>query len=226
MKNQLTDLERRRLGELARDYRNQGYTVITEPTKEQLPAFLAMFQPDMLAHNAQENVVFLVRSQKTLIASRELEGIANAVAGQQGWRFDLVVTNARPKAAFVTTTDQLLNRAQVMTRLQEAHELSTQEHGEAAFLLAWSAAEAVLRTVASRIKVSSVQTSSESLAKNLYTHGFLDYEQYETLREGLKARKAIVYGYQDPPTYAILLLKVQEITRQLLHEEQGAPVYS
>ncbi len=32
MKHKLTELEQRRLAELARDYRNEGYTVITEPT--------------------------------------------------------------------------------------------------------------------------------------------------------------------------------------------------
>ncbi|MEZ4734644.1 MAG: hypothetical protein R3E79_46730 [Caldilineaceae bacterium] len=225
MKHKLTELEQRRLAELARDYRNQGYTVITEPTKEQLPAFLASFQPDMLAYNTQENVVFLVRSQSTLTASPELAGIAKTVEGQPGWRFDLVVTNTRPKAGFATATDQLLNRTQVMTRLQESDELSTQEHGEAAFLLAWSAAEAVLRTVAGREKVAPVRSSSEAVAKNLYAHGLLDREQYETLREGLNVRNAIVHGYQEPPAYAYVLHKLQALTRQLLNEEALVRIY-
>ncbi len=179
----------------------------------------------MLAYNAMESVVFLVRSQSSLAASHELAGIAKAVEGQPGWRFDLVVTNARPKAGFVTATEQLLNRTQVMTRLQESDELSTQEHGEAAFLLAWSAAEAVLRTVASREKVSPVRSPSEAVAKNLYTHGLLDRDQYETLREGLKVRNAIVHGYQEPPTYAYVLHKLQALTRQLLNEESLVRVY-
>ena len=62
MKYDFTELERRRLLALAREYRKLGYVVITEPTEEQLPDFLASLEPDMIAHNEQEDVVFAVKS--------------------------------------------------------------------------------------------------------------------------------------------------------------------
>jgi Holliday junction resolvase len=147
MKHDFTELERRRLLELAREYRKLGYDVITQPDKDQLPDFLAMLQPDMIASNQQENVVFEVKSQRTLTASTELKDIAIAIQGKKGWRFELVVTNPREKDGIRTASDSLLNRSEVLYRLQEARHLSEQEHGEAAFLLAWSAAEAVLRNL-------------------------------------------------------------------------------
>lgn len=226
MKNDFTELERRRLAELAREYRNRGYTVVTDPTKDQLPAFLSMFQPDMIARNAQESVVFLVKSQKTLAASPELDGIARAVQDKPGWRFDLVVTNPREKVGLATASDHLLNRAEVLTRLQESRELSAQEHGEAAFLLAWSATEAVLRTLAVKEKVSPERSTSEAITKNLFAYGLLDREQYETLLEGVKVRNSFVHGYQDPPAYAALLNKLQQLTQQLLNEEQFTQAYA
>lgn len=226
MKNDFTELERRRLAELAREYRGRGYTVITEPTKDQLPAFLSMFQPDMIARNAQESVVFLVKSQKTLAASPKLDDMAKAVQGKPGWRFDLVVTNPREKAGLTTASDHLLNRAEVLTRLQEARELSQQEHGEAAFLLAWSATEAVLRTLAVKEKVSPERSTSEAITKNLFAHGLLDRDQYETLLEGVKVRNSLVHGYQDPPAYAAILHKLHQLTQQLLSEEPLTRVYA
>lgn len=56
------DIERRRLLELGREYRKLGYQVVLEPQREQLPAFLAPFQPDMLAWNDAESVVVEVNS--------------------------------------------------------------------------------------------------------------------------------------------------------------------
>lgn len=226
MKNNFTELERRRLVELAREYRNLGYTVMTQPTKEQLPSFLSMFQPDMIARNEQESVVFMVKSRRTLASSSELEGIAQAVQGKKGWQFDLVVTNPREKAGLITASDHLLNRSEVITRLQESQELSEQEHGEAAFLLAWSATEAVLRTLAVKENVSPERSTSESITKNLFAYGFIDREQYETLIEGVKVRNSIVHGYQDPPAYALILNKLQRITQQLLNEEQFARIHA
>lgn len=221
MKNEFAELEHRRLLKLARTYRELGYTVIVKPTGEQLPPFLASFKPDMLAQNGQENIVFLVRSRKTLSTSPELTEIAKAVEGKKDWRFDLVVTNPREKAGFKTASQHLLKRNEVMSRLQESQQLSEQEHGEAAFLLTWSATEALLRSLAAKEKVSLMQNTSEAIAKNLFAYGLLDRDQYDTLLDGVKVRNSIIHGYQDPPAYGALLNKLQHFTQQLLNEEQA-----
>ncbi|CAN5563571.1 hypothetical protein BH10CHL1_BH10CHL1_07210 [soil metagenome] len=220
MKDDFSELERRRLLELAREYRKLGYEVITEPTQEQLPDFLATLQPDMIASNQQEHVVIEVKSQRTLTNSPELKEIANAIQGKNGWRFELVVTNPREKDWIKTTSDSLLNRSEVLYRLQEARHLSEQEHGEAAFLLAWSAVEAVLRNLVAKVAVSSEHATSESIVKNLFAYGLIDKEQYETLLAGMAIRNSIVHGYQDPHSYATSLHELFALTEHLINEEQ------
>ncbi len=219
MKHDFTELERRRLLELAREYRKRGYDVITEPTKEQLPDFLATLQPDMIARNEQENVVFEVKSQQTLSASPELKDIAQAVQGKKGWRFELVVTNPRDKADIKPNGNILLSRAEAFDRLQEARDLSEQEHGEAAFLVAWSATEAVLRKLVTTFGISSVRDNSELIVKNLFVQGFLNKEQYETLLEGVNVRNSILHGYQVSHPYANNFNKLLHTTEQIMNEE-------
>jgi Holliday junction resolvase len=225
MKHDFTEPERRRLLELAREYRKLGYAVIIEPTEDQLPDFLATLQPDMIANNKRENVVFAVKSQRTLPTSLELKDIAQAVQGKKDWRFELVVTNPREKDGITTASDSLLNRSEVLYRLQEAQHLSEQEHGEAAFLLVWSAAEAVLRRLVVKAAIAPERDTSEAIAKNLFAYGLLDKEQYETLVEGVKVRNSLMHGYQNPQAYAIILNKLLHITEQLLKEEQLALAY-
>ena len=59
---QITDTERRKLLEVAREYRKQGYEVVIEPREEQLPSFLHSFQPDIIARNNEETVVIEIKS--------------------------------------------------------------------------------------------------------------------------------------------------------------------
>ena len=44
--------EKRRTRAIASDYRSRGYTVLEEPSPEQLPDFLAGYSPTMVAHKA------------------------------------------------------------------------------------------------------------------------------------------------------------------------------
>ena len=59
-------LMRQRVQTLAEEYRGQGYDVIVEPLKAQLPPFLAGYHPDLLLHKASESVVVEVKARKSL----------------------------------------------------------------------------------------------------------------------------------------------------------------
>lgn len=218
MAQHLTPPERRRLQELAREYRQSGYDVITEPKAEQLPDFIAPFSPAMIARNQTETVVFAVKSAKTLAASSDLQDIAQAVHGRDGWRFELVVTNPRKPAAVITTTAQFLNSVEIQDRLREAQTLSKQEFGEAAFVMAFSANEAVLRTLAVQERIAKEKDSFEAISKNLFAQGLLARRQYEVLIEAAKVRDAIVHGYKDPQPFTTTVHQVIAITEQLLDE--------
>lgn len=222
MKNNLNELEHRRLLELAREYRKLGYKVTIEPQAEQLPDFIAPFMPDMIASNNVETVVFEVKSQRTLSSSPELQDIAKAVHGRKGWRFELVVTNPRDKAVITTATDDILNYSEIQNRLQEAQILSQQEFGEAAFVIAWSATEAVIRTIAAREGITKERSSFEALSKSLYSYGVLEKDQYETLIEASRIRNSIVHGYKEPRSLARTFNQVISITQQMLKETATA----
>lgn len=113
-----TELERKRLHELAREYREKGYEVTVEPSKNALPNFLSDYQPDMIARNDEESVVVEVKSRSSLAHSEYLQSLADRIKEKAGWRFELVITN--PKEESVSKQESTLpSEAELVNRIQE-----------------------------------------------------------------------------------------------------------
>jgi len=212
---QLTEREHQRLRDVARKYRQRGYEVWIEPHPDQLPDFLAPFRVDILARNSDENVIVEVRTQASLTAAPELDGIAQALHNKPSWRFELVVTNPRDRSVLQFQDVTSLDHLDITYRLQEARQLSAQEHGEAALLLTWSATEALLRYIADVEAVSVVQHDPSQVTKSLFVYGVLDKEQYQVLQDGMQARNLVAHGYKEQPSLAKTVDQLQHVADQL-----------
>ena len=212
---QMTEREHQRLREVAREYRQRGYDVLIEPRPDQLPDFLAQFRVDILARNPTENVIVEVRTQASLTAAPELDGIAQALHNKPSWRFELVVTNPRDRSSLQFQDATSLDRLDIIYRLHEARQLSEQEHGEAALLLTWSATEALLRYIAEVESVSIIQHDPSQVTKSLFVYGVLNKEQYQALQDGLQARNRIAHGYKEQPSLAKTVDQLLYVADQL-----------
>ncbi len=94
-------LEHQRLLRLAREYRQQGYTVTLYPSSEELPTALADCALDLIASSAAKTVAVEVRTRSnlTLNGSEDLRTLTKRVQQVPGWEFELVVTNPRKHAS-------------------------------------------------------------------------------------------------------------------------------
>lgn len=212
---QPTAREYQRLREIAREYRQRGYDVLIEPQPDQLPDFLARFRIDMLARSSEENVVVEVRTHETLTDAPELDAIAQALHNKISWRFELVVTNSGDQSFVPFKNAISLHHRDITYRLHEARQLSDQEHGEAALLLAWSATEAFLRFIADAEAIPVTQYNAIHVMKSLFIYGVLDTEQYQVLQEGLQARNMVVHGYKEKHPLATVVGRILHVTDQL-----------
>lgn len=86
--------ERRRLLEVVREYKLKGYEVTINPNSEQLPPFIASFNPDAIATSENDNVVIEVSSNSSKKEVGSLAPLAEVVEREPNWRFELVVTNS------------------------------------------------------------------------------------------------------------------------------------
>ncbi len=81
-------------------------------------------------------------------------------------------------------------------------------------LIAWSAAEAVLRKIGYREEIFPRYQTSTSLTKALTMEGVISRDNHNRLVEAARVRKAIAHGYrtsQDPQLIQALIDTVNEL---------------
>jgi REase_AHJR-like len=183
----------RRVEQIAKEYRDQGYEVLVEPEAPQLPGPLAGFRPDLVARKGDEVVVIEVKSRASLDQPR-LQELAEAVRGQPGWRFELVLLRPEPGPPGT----KAWNAEDVAYNLQQVEKLLRSSHQEAALLLAWSAAEATLRLLANRERLALEREDAPYLLKLLATRAVITREQHDRLWDVMELRNAVAHGHKPP----------------------------
>lgn len=194
MNNINREAGRQKLQEIAAEYEARGYEVLVEPGPEQLPEFLADFQPDMIVRKADETIVVEVKVGTETAASERFRELAETIQRQPGWRFSLVVIDPRSDEV-APPTQPLLDRQAIVDRLAQANELLKTGATDAAFLLMWISVEALLRHIATREGLPLERVPSSSLLKELFSLGILSRAELELAQRAFSVRNALVHGF-------------------------------
>jgi uncharacterized protein YutE (UPF0331/DUF86 family) len=191
-----TNTERERTLQLAQEYRDEGYTVLLEPSLENLPDFLKKYHPDIVAIRGGESVVIEVKSRSALNSSSHqyLRNLAQLVEQQPGWRFELIITNPED-TAYSRQVEESFQQSEIESRIQVARQLATQ-HVESAFLYSWSLVEATLRLIVQKERLNSQRFSPLYLVKELVNEGMISKSEYQLLMNAISLRNAIVHGFK------------------------------
>jgi REase_AHJR-like len=207
----ITERERQRLARVASDYEAQGYDVKLLPSPDEMPEFLASFEPDLIAIGKGESVVVEVKARKELENLQPVAVMEAAIRNQPGWRFELIIDGMG------RGQEPLLRMPQITTSIEEASQLQQSGHVVAALLLVWSAAEGILRLLATRENIELESAAAGYITTRLYTLGLLGREQYRILDEALQLRNQAAHGFQVSVTEQDVA-KVTTVARQLLSE--------
>ena len=211
------NIERERLLKLAEEYRERGYEVSFHPNVEDLPDFLKSYRPDMIVRLGKESVVIAVKSRSSLNSSstQYLRNLAQAVAENPGWRFELVMTNPED-AVYFPKAEGSLQEHEIEARLPVAKQLVAQQHLESAMLYSWSLVEATLRIVAEKEELSLTRLQPLFLVKQLASEGVISQSEYQLLMNALSLRNAIAHGFKTTQLTQNSVCELIEIAEQLL----------
>ncbi|MBE9119406.1 hypothetical protein IQ269_00935 [Tychonema sp. LEGE 07199] len=211
------NIERERLLQLAEEYRERGYEVSFHPNLEDLPDFLKTYRPDMIVRLGEESVVIAVKSRSSLNSSstQYLRNLAQAVAENPGWRFELVMTNPED-AVYFPKAEGSLQEDEIESGLQVARQLVAQQHLESALLYSWSLVEATLRIVAKNEELSLPRLEPLYLVKKLATEGLISQSEYQLLMNMLSLRNAIAHGFKTTQLTQNSVCELIEIAEELL----------
>jgi hypothetical protein len=210
----LNDLVQQKIDELAADYQRRGYVVRLRPEGQEVPEFLREFEPDLLATSSHGNVVFQVKTSSAIDAD-QMARLARSIENRNDWRFEVAFVN-QPVAPGIPAEETLAPEAQVNRLLADAETLFAEGHMEAAAMLAWSAAEAILRRDAQSAAPELERQTSARVLKHLYFLGRIEPGTYEKLLQLMQFRNAVAHGF-EPRTAAPSIPDVVPDIRRLQH---------
>jgi hypothetical protein len=151
--------------------------------------------PDILVIGDNESVVVEVKTTKGNSNNlKEYEHIAKVISEHEGWRFELVFTN--PRETFIH--NEIINelpKSKILKIIDEVKVLIKNEHLVASFLLGWSALEGAIRLKLETEKADSLNKSTLSIIKTLYSFGFVNHSQYKQLETLNKTRNSLIHGF-------------------------------
>ncbi len=175
----------------AEEYRNQGYEVTLEAPLDFLPGFYA----DLLARKNNEVRVIEVKSRSSLNAIPQIAELARIIDTKPDWNFELLLVG-EPEKIDSPEEATLYDAGNAMVRIEQAERALSSGLPEAAFLLAWSACEAVIREMLRAQGISEAGISSAAFVLDQAVfQGLMSRKDYDRLTEMRKYRNAIVHGF-------------------------------
>ena len=169
---------------IADEYRRRGYDVVVEPRDVVLPEDLRGYRLDLIATKGDELVIIEVKRSNALPDDPELQPLAQ-VAERSGYRFELVVDRPSPPVPAHET---------VLRRIADAERLLDVRQLEAAFLIAWSALEGALWSLAHKY-LDEPEGTGLRLVSQLYSEGVVSDKQYAILRHAIPVRNQLTHGF-------------------------------
>jgi hypothetical protein len=187
-------LEQQKIQEIRAEFERNGFAVHVRPPARELPEFLRPFEPDLVAMSPGGNVVVEVKSSGD-VDPDQMTRLAQVLEREEGWRLEVVFVS-QPVAAEVPSEERLAPEAQVDRLLSSAESLFADGEVEAAAMLAWSAAETILRRSAQSAAPELERQSSARVLKHLYSIGLIETIVYEKLLLLMQFRNAVAHGFE------------------------------
>lgn len=194
MENRNIQIINRKTREIIREYKNEGYTVIENPSRNDIPDFLENFKPDIIAKKDNDNVIIEIKISTLLKKNNflELEEIASIINSQKNWRFELIFTN--PKDFEENFEEEFLNEIQLKSRIEISKNLVNKDIN-IAFLSLWTIFENISRkaTESENFKNKTIN----GIIKKLYSKSIINHIEYNNLDTFVKLRNNISHGYNS-----------------------------
>lgn len=211
MENRYLQIINRKIREVVKEYKSKGYSVIENPSKNDVPKFLNNFIPDLIAKKNEDNVIIEIKISSNTNRNQflELENIAKIIEKEKYWRFELIITN--PKE-YNDNNGELLSDNEIISRIDSSKRI-LEDDINIAFLSLWT----VFETIARKNLPNELYKNNtiNGIIKDLYSKSLINHQEYKNLDDFLKNRNNIIHGFNSEITkpdfenLLELILKVQ-----------------
>jgi hypothetical protein len=209
-----TSREIQRARAIAEEYRSKGYEVIEQPSPEQLPEFLAGYQPDVLVQRGDEAIIVEVKSRSSLAKDPRIREMARLVQAEPHWNFELVVVGEEGQLS-TPEGARPLERADILLGIEAAERLVASGFSEAALLQAWSTLEATVRLLSEEEGLVLERLNPLSILTQATSNGVISRDDYNFLTKVMKYRNALAHGFKTIDFDPVLVIELINITKRL-----------
>jgi REase_AHJR-like len=216
-----TSRERQRARAIAEEYRSKGYEVIEQPSPEQLPEFLAGYQPDVLVQRGDEAIIVEVKSRSSLAKDPRITEMARLVQTEPHWNFELVLVGEEEQLSVLEGAHPF-ERDDILRGLETAERLLAAEFLAAALLQAWSTLEATLRLLSAEEGVVLERLTPLSVLTQATSNGVISRDDYSFLTKVMKYRNALAHGFKSIEFDPTLVGELIKTTKRLLQSADEA----
>ena len=166
-------------------WRKKGYTVIRQPSADQLPDFLKGLRPDAIATGPQPSMVIEVATGERPAKLSRMQRLSSALAGKNGWEFSVIWVGSDDGPVKPASLEAIASALRSASTLIESEP-------EAALLLAWAAIEAVGRWLEPQL--AEFTLGALALVDLLVAYGHITQEEGDTLAALAKKRNRLAHG--------------------------------
>ena len=203
------DAERIALDGAFASLRSEGYEVITEPGRNDLPPFLADRRPDAIATGKHPSLLVEVFPKKGNKEPTKIQELRSLLRGHDDWDLRVIYFSSLEQALAPVSNDV------AASAIRAARKVSATEP-RAALLLAWSAVEAVARE---KIETTGSRAlNPNSLVNLLVSEGYIDQTQANQMFNLSKMRMQIAHGQLDCEATAEDVAWILSIAEQIAED--------
>lgn len=203
-----------KLQELKVRFEREGYEVLLEPTRTDIPFDLDNYVPDLVARKANGGLIVEVKTADSRSSIERYQSVARIVQQHEGWRFLLVTVDDLNVPA---SLQEMASWDELMVKLGITRSLIESGIAEPAVLYLWSIFEAAMRKVALSEAIPIERLPAVKLMNQLYTTGYMSIDDFATAKKFLTMRNRITHGF-GAPSDPLLLESFLRVVSGLIQE--------
>ena len=179
--------------QVAQELSDQGYKVLIEPSRSNIPFDLGGYRPDLIATKNDQGLIIEIKNQK-YISVDKFQLLAKLIASHDGWRFILVPSENHNESVIFDEEKLLPSWQEIKTQLANVNNLIEQSQYLPAILLLSSMVEAILRKKASSDNLPIENFPPRSLVNHSFSSGVISLSEYDLLKDFFSLRNKIAHG--------------------------------
>ena len=180
--------------------------------------FCPVFAPMCWSKKGDERKVIAVKTRPSLVADPAFSEFKRIINSRPGWSFELLVVG-EPERLDAAENPQPLDESGILNRLDQAETALNAGLPEAALLLAWAGAQALVRMMveAEGVAIKRVTIPDYVLSQAVYL-GAIDRDNADRLRQIAECRNAIAHGFEVSDFTGALVVELIAMVKSLLRE--------